>query len=365
MREVRANLPPGYYRQLPKLAEGPFAGYPRTLGLIWGYVAQTDSHFDPETLRRYLVAYQSIQPLTIEELWAVSITLRIVLIENLRGLVDQMTLGMGERAEANALADALQGRSGALALMAADAATGPVMSEVVPAQLAKRLQDLVPRITLAWAWLEQRLAQQSSTSDLAVTHAPERQGASNLSVRNVITSMRQISDIDGSDQFDNVSQVELHLRGCPGYGDMDFANRNLYRNAVEQLARRTPVMENDVADAALLASVGVTRRGNDPGYHLIAEGRFDFERRLGFHPALRQRTSRLLRQSGIKGYVGAMLGLTTIPLRLSFSALINQGAAPVGLIIWTLAALIPATEVARSLIDRDVSFFSRPAVCRV
>src|SRR5688572_25333296 len=28
IREIRSDLPPGYYRQLPKLLEGPFAGYP-------------------------------------------------------------------------------------------------------------------------------------------------------------------------------------------------------------------------------------------------------------------------------------------------------------------------------------------------
>ena len=34
-------------------------------------------------LVRYVKAYQEVQPLTIGELWAVSITLRIVLVENL------------------------------------------------------------------------------------------------------------------------------------------------------------------------------------------------------------------------------------------------------------------------------------------
>jgi cyclic beta-1,2-glucan synthetase len=29
IREIHDDLPPNYYRQLPKLAEGPFAGYPR------------------------------------------------------------------------------------------------------------------------------------------------------------------------------------------------------------------------------------------------------------------------------------------------------------------------------------------------
>ena len=50
IREIREDLPPGYYRQLPKLAEGPFAGYPRVFGVAWAFVAHTDSHFDPEFL---------------------------------------------------------------------------------------------------------------------------------------------------------------------------------------------------------------------------------------------------------------------------------------------------------------------------
>ena len=34
IREIRDDLPPGFYRQLPKLASGPFAGYPRVFGRL-------------------------------------------------------------------------------------------------------------------------------------------------------------------------------------------------------------------------------------------------------------------------------------------------------------------------------------------
>ena len=90
IREIRADLPVGYYRQLPKLASGPFVGYPRVFGAAWALVAHTDSLFDPEILRRYLRAYQEVQPLTIGELWAVAITLRIVLVENLRRIAKRI-----------------------------------------------------------------------------------------------------------------------------------------------------------------------------------------------------------------------------------------------------------------------------------
>ena len=81
IRQISTDLPPSYYRQLPKLITGPFAGYPRVFGLAWAFVAHTDSCFNSEILVSYVNAYQDVQPLTIGELWAVSITLQIVLIE--------------------------------------------------------------------------------------------------------------------------------------------------------------------------------------------------------------------------------------------------------------------------------------------
>ena len=83
IRQIREDLPRGFYRGLPKLAEGPLKGYPRVFGVAWAFVAHTDSRFEPEMLCRFVKAYQRVQPLTIGELWAVAITLRIVLVENL------------------------------------------------------------------------------------------------------------------------------------------------------------------------------------------------------------------------------------------------------------------------------------------
>ena len=90
LREIHDDLPSGYYRELPKLAEGHLQGYPRVFGLAWAFVAHTDSRFDPEMLRRFVRAYQRVQPLTIGELWAVAITLRVVLVENLRRLAERI-----------------------------------------------------------------------------------------------------------------------------------------------------------------------------------------------------------------------------------------------------------------------------------
>ena len=108
--EIREDLPPGYYRQLPKLAGGPLRGYPRVFGLAWAFVAHTDSRFDPEALRRFVRAYQRVQPLTIGELWAVAITLRIVLVENLRRAAERIVSNRDARQEADARGGPTAGR---------------------------------------------------------------------------------------------------------------------------------------------------------------------------------------------------------------------------------------------------------------
>ena len=110
LRQIHDDLPPGFYRQLPKLAEGPFAGYPRVFGLTWAYVAHSDSLMSGPVLKRYVMAYQQVQPLMIGELWAVAITLRIVLIENMRRLAQQIVEGHALRLSADAIVDAVFGR---------------------------------------------------------------------------------------------------------------------------------------------------------------------------------------------------------------------------------------------------------------
>src|SRR5438093_1574807 len=97
LREIRDDLPAGFYRELPKLAEGPHRGYPRVYGLAWAFVAHTDSRLDPDTLRRFVNAYQRVQPLTIGELCAVAITIRIVLVENLRRVAEAIVRGRASR----------------------------------------------------------------------------------------------------------------------------------------------------------------------------------------------------------------------------------------------------------------------------
>jgi cyclic beta-1,2-glucan synthetase len=361
VREVRTDLPPGYYRQLPKLRSGPLAGYPRVFGVAWAFVAHTDSRFDPEALTRFVRAYQTVQPLSIGELWAVAITLRIVLVENLRRSAVRIMSRRSAREEADGVADRLLGVNDFVADPAALAPyEGAPFSEGFVVQLVQRLRDQDPEATPAVGWLEERLAREGTNADDLVRKEHQLQGATNVSVRNIITSMRLISDVDWAKLFEAVSPVDDILRAGSDFAAMDFVTRNLYRTAIEQMARGTDLAEPEIARRALQAASSApntcsgVRRQHDPGYHLIGGGRPAFERSLDFRPAglaLRRRFT----ATGIAGYVASVSLTAAVVLFLPVLALAQVGVTGWRLAVVVLIGLLPAVDAALMLVNRAIT----------
>ena len=359
IRQIGDDLPPGYYRQLPKLAEGPLAGYPRVLGLAWAFVAHTDSRFDAHLLTRFVSAYQRVQPLTIGELWAIAITLRIVLVENLRRAAEQIVSRRAIRQEADKLADRLLGGEGhkpePTAAILQEWNRAP-LSTTFAVQLLQRLRDQDPAVTPALAWLEGRLSAAGTTADSVVRDEHQRQGASSITVRNVITSMRSISAIDWADLFESVSLVDATLRAHTGFGQMDFATRDRYRQAIEELARRSKYTELEIAHRAMrTAGGGETPRELDPGYWLIAGGRRAFETAVGYRAAMREWPARVSTAVGIRGYIAGVVLLATVFLAWPVSVLAKAGSGTWVLGVLAVCGLVLAVDAAMALANGSIT----------
>ena len=276
-------------------------------------------------LVRFVRAYQEVQPLTIGELWAVSITLRIVLIENLGRLAQQITNSRAERQMADSLADRLVGAGGRPAVSAAVVLVTherQPLSQAFAVQLVHRLRDQDPKVTPALRWLDERLAIQDTTSDTAVHDVHRQQGATNVSVRNIITSLRLISDVDWKQLFERLSLVDAVLVTDSEFESMDFPTRTLYRSAIEDLSRGSDRTELDIASAAVLAAKQAAadapateraRRG-DTGYVLLAGGRRAFEKAIAYRPPMRNWAARINRSVGVGGYLTAISVVAAILL---------------------------------------------------
>jgi cyclic beta-1,2-glucan synthetase len=367
IRQISMDLPPSYYRQLPKLGSGPFAGYPRVFGMAWAFVAHTDSSFDANILISFINAYQTIQPLMIGELWAASITLEVVLIENLRRLAQEITQSRVARHEADGVADRLLGVSGRDAepasIVFADQDAGS-LSEAFAVQLVHRLRDQDPKVTPALAWLDKRLSSQDMTADAAVREVQRSHGAANVTMRNIVTSLRVIAEVDWTELFKRICLVDSALMLGGAFLEMDFTTRTLYRTAVERLARGSRQGELDIARLAVteahkphpsLPPLEQLRR-SDPGYYLLAGGRREFERLIGFRGRL-WRPARATTRLSFDVYGAAIILTSACLLAAPLTALAGMGLGAGLLSLLAFLGVVSAIDVGVALVNRGTAFF--------
>ena len=215
----------------------------------------------------------------------------------------------------------------------------------------------------ALTWLDQRLAAQGTTADAVVRDEHQRQGAATVTIRNIITSMRMISDVDWTELFERISFVDDVLAGAGAFPDMDFSTRNLYRSAIEELARGSDRTEIEIARRAVLATEQATYTGasvvegrqGDPGYHLLGGGRAAFEAGIGFRPPPHTWLGRASRAIGIGGYISAVAIAATVILASPLFALASVGLHGAWLYLLAGLGAIPAIDAAVALVNRGVT----------
>ena len=308
IREVRLDLPPAYYRQLPKLADGPFAGLPRVFGLVWAFVAHTDSRFDVDTWCAFIHAYQEEQPLTIGELWASAITLRIILVENLRRIAERIVYSRDERRKADAIADHLFGADGpddgrrtgrrARPGGAVRRARGSADSSAEGSEPGLYRNARPARRTAGGGRTDgrQRDPRRAAKADRGQCHGAQHhhQHAAYLRCR-------------------LVGHLRTRLAGRPRarqglrFREDGFCDAQpLSHGGRDSSPEGRGLDELEVANRAIEAAAAATeRRRKDPGYYLTAEGRPAFEAALGFRPPFSTVASRAYRALGVGGYAGA------------------------------------------------------------
>jgi cyclic beta-1,2-glucan synthetase len=396
IRDIRDHLPKSYYRLLPKIAEGHLAGHPGVYGLAWAYVAHTDSRFQLGTLQPFVRAYQRVQPLTIGEGWAIAIHLRVALVENLRRLARLIVRSRQARASADEMADRLLGLSGRRVEQPEDVLRRVGDAPLVDAfamQLFQRLRDQDPSVLPVLDWLNEKLGAQGTSADEVVTREQHAQGAANVTVRNIITSMQWMSSLDWTDFFEAISMVDEVLRTVPGFADMDSETRSVCRAQIELLSRGSGQPEIEVArNAVSLARDAGRENGQEarpdaggvdesapahpeswpeladaprraeeyPVYYILSQGRLAFEQRLGFRVPLPIRLRRLYRAHAIGGYLGVIATLTAALLSVPLFVTWTAGASLGVLVLLGILGLAPASEIAVSLVNRLVTFLVSP-----
>ena len=372
LREVRHDLPRGYYRELPKLTAGPLAGYPRVYALALTLIAHTDSILDEAHITRFVHAYQAVTPLTIGELWAVPTMLRLGLVENLGRLAGRMLAAWDERRRAEDWVASF-GTPGepAPAPAPVDLPSPARVTDAFAVRALQVLRDHGAPETLQRA--ERLLAGYGLPVAEVVRRANQRQALDQVSVGNCVTSLRLLSALDWGQFFETTNLVEPVLREDPAgvYARQDFASRDRCRRAVERLARGSRHSEVEVARRAVrlaaqaraAPTAGTAVPTDHVGYYLIGPGRAVLEGELRYRPRLRERVLQTILGHPQAVYFGALATLTG--LFLAAFGMLQASGQPGHAGVWVLfflAALLPSSELAVGLVNYVLTLILPPRV---
>src|SRR5215211_6678152 len=294
IREVEDDLPADYYSRLPKTADG----WPRIYIVALAITRREYSRFDMDQLRFFIQEFQTITPLSIGELWAFPLMLRLTVLETL----------------AEGLADVTK----------------------LPWDIAQQ-----PEI---WRTLE------SASESLPAGNAPKAD--SETLVINSIQNLRLIATLDWKTFFEKTSVLEKILQSDPAqsYSESEFETRNHYRSIIEELAVGSPLSEAEIASYAIqLAENGGAERERHIGYYLIGAGKPKLEKIIRYRPTFRGRFLRAVQTHPTFAYLGSIVFLALLIYSSVFYYVITSGANLAHLIAVSILALAPASAIAVDL----------------
>jgi cellobiose phosphorylase len=370
---ARRHLPRGYSSQLPRLAEGPSAGFPRIYDLALELISHMDGRVDSDNATHIVAAYQTVEPLKLGELWAFPIMLQLALLENLRRVGVRIARRREERDAAIAWADRMlataeKAPKQLIQRLAEFANADEPLTAPFVEEFFARLQAQGPAMAFVQTWVEHKLLEQGVTATQLSEAAGRIAAANQISIANSIGSLRFIGAMNWKDYVESLSVAEQTLREDPAgmHERQDFATRDRYRHVIEEVARSSARSEPEVAAQAIAlaqaaaARVGAEDRSAHVGYYLLDLGRPALEQAVDFRPSWKVRIGRASNQARLFLYLGAILLLTALA---TWGALFLCGGFEVtDWRSWFLAGagLLGLSALSVALVNQAITLFLPP-----
>ncbi|MFB5196926.1 GH36-type glycosyl hydrolase domain-containing protein [Neobacillus sp. KR4-4] len=250
---VNQELTKNFVHSLPHLKK---TGDSRVYSICTDYLQFNDGHLDMDSYISYLQSYQEVSVLTMGEVWAVPLIMRVALIRRLAEIMDTVK----ERRDVCVLVEKLltdikttEITPEKLKQVLEEAGQEMPLSGPMIVHLVKHLRERADYSATVGEWLICKLENGPESLDHILSYEYQLQAAFQVTTGNLITSLRKLSRWDWKETFEQISMVEQSLRKerTGLYAQLDFSSRDTLRKRIESLSRRLNLPENLVAAQAV------------------------------------------------------------------------------------------------------------------
>lgn len=369
---IRRNLSRGQYSRLPVLKKGYLKGYPRVYAIALEMVAHSDGGIDERTITSFIQAYQSQTLLSMGELWAVPLMLRIALVESIRNTCEKIRFSRFEWKKAEEMVAYIIAQSPderqIEGLLDSYLDNIGEMPPPFVEHLIQKLRKHSKYFATVKALLNNRLKSENSSVDEMTGSEHQLQASMQVAIGNSITGLHFLSDLDWSEIFEALSRVEQILKQDPDgtYARMDFESRDNYRHEVEKLARIYGVSEIYVAEKTVECARAESDKtpANHVGYFLIGKGRKTLLNVLGKYAKRRFWPVTDAVGSARNLYIGISLFLTIflVTYFMYYSATHDNTGSAFWPAVTAVILLIPCSQFALDIGNAIICHVYRPGM---
>ena len=285
VKNISKELTLKKYTDFLGLANGRFKGFARVYVLATEMVAYTDGKINSENLEYMLQAYQTKKTLSMNEIWNIGLFIQIALIENIREICETIYMSQMQKSRVEEIICKYFGeekkKSRTVILPKIMLIENGQVKNAFIEYMSYRLKKMGSKAYAYLNILEDEVAKTGSDIYEVVKKEHFDIAVKKVSVGNCILTLKAISRINFLEIFEKINRVEDILKQDPAkqYEKMDSTTKSYYRNAIQEISKKTKISEIYIAKKCLELSLQASEKpeANEKsmhiGFYLISDGK--------------------------------------------------------------------------------------------
>ena len=285
VKNISKELTLKKYTDFLGLANGRFKGFARVYVLATEMVAYTDGKINSENLEYMLQAYQTKKTLSMNEIWNIGLFIQIALIENIREICETIYMSQMQKSRVEEIICKYFGeekkKSRTVILPKIMLIENGQVKNAFIEYMSYRLKKMGSKAYAYLNILEDEVAKTGSDIYEVVKKEHFDIAVKKVSVGNCILTLKAISRINFLEIFEKINRVEDILKQDPAkqYEKMDSTTKSYYRNAIQEISKKTKISEIYIAKKCLELSSQASEKpeANEKsmhiGFYLISDGK--------------------------------------------------------------------------------------------
>ncbi len=366
VKTILQEMPLKKYEQFLGIGYGMEKGFARIYVLAYEIVNYTDNHIDYRHVSDLVASYQRKKTLSMEEIWNLGTFMQIALIQNIRNICEKIYFSQMQKYRVENILERLVEKKEELKYKNLAEYKAKVKGygemkypfiEYMSYRLKKQGKVAYPFLMA----LEEQVNKMGSTMEEIIKKEHFAIALKKVSMANCITSMKELLHIDFLSIFEETNGVEEILKQDPAevYSKMDYKTKAQYRNAIQEIAKKTKIAEIYIAKKALLLAQKqkkerITKEAHI-GYYLIAEGKQKLYETLQQKPIKYRK-----KETKVKLYIGVIWGSSIFLTILSMFWIQKELKNIFLTILLGILLLFPIEEIVVQVLQHILGKFVKP-----